>query len=805
MGMKRLSVILLLAGAAAIGAQASVTIGSKEYRADTLEHRQVGPGIIHTMMRLPDYPLNVYLLEADMDNPYNGVETTIAYNQVGRTEALANAYVRNRTATRRPVAGCNANFWCVTGNGEPWNRFCLGTPFGAVVRRDTIYVNTGNSIDPWDGGPTRTGGCAITEDKRIYMGHFLCGGSISGGHLVEPVAFETVNRRNKGSSIALWTPGYSRSREFETNWTGHNTLGEALADNYYLMFKPGSSWGVNKEMYFVVTKIVKGEDRRTLGDYDACFTATGTQKDLLAALQEGDEITVKHGWTYNEETQVAPAITDMIEGNAPVLHNGELTGRNYDEDYNSMVYSRTGYGTDATGRKLYMIVIDKASSKAYGNSAGCSTEVMCQILKSVYPDIREVVTMDAGGSAEMLVLGNIVNTTTEGTPRAVANGWFVSTVAPEDHEIASIQFYDYRAELPVYSAYTPRIVGFNQWGEIVNDDVKGFTLSCDPELGTPDGSTLILGGALTSRMLTATLNGMTAQVEVRTLEAAPAIVTKPVAVIGRYPLPLEVSATVGNDVYPYDPSKLVWRLGDESVATITDGRLSGLANGTTPLYCTIGGFDDETEVNVEISDTEWRDIALNGWTLKGAGAKDFVWGDDGVLAFSYSSNRAPYIQLTTDEALYGNPDVVTLTFNSTVPIEKVQIDTRNYNITKLTYQEFDGTFEAGVEHTLSLDMDALGGVERLSTYPLAVKTIKITPAKSNYGDNTLSLCFRAHYRDVTSVKGDVNGDCVLSGADVTALYNVLLDDATVNGDADVNGDGVVSGADVTALYNLLLN
>lgn len=55
------------------------------------------------------------------------------------------------------------------------------------------------------------------------------------------------------------------------------------------------------------------------------------------------------------------------------------------------------------------------------------------------------------------------------------------------------------------------------------------------------------------------------------------------------------------------------------------------------------------------------------------------------------------------------------------------------------------------------------------------------------------------------VQGDVNGDGIVSGADVTALYNVLLDDAIVAGDADVNGDGVVSGSDVTALYNILLN
>ena len=55
-----------------------------------------------------------------------------------------------------------------------------------------------------------------------------------------------------------------------------------------------------------------------------------------------------------------------------------------------------------------------------------------------------------------------------------------------------------------------------------------------------------------------------------------------------------------------------------------------------------------------------------------------------------------------------------------------------------------------------------------------------------------------------AVKGDVNGDGVVSGADVTALYGVLLDNAEVAGEPDVNGDGTVSGTDVTALYNLLL-
>ncbi len=53
-------------------------------------------------------------------------------------------------------------------------------------------------------------------------------------------------------------------------------------------------------------------------------------------------------------------------------------------------------------------------------------------------------------------------------------------------------------------------------------------------------------------------------------------------------------------------------------------------------------------------------------------------------------------------------------------------------------------------------------------------------------------------------QGDVNGDGSVSGADVTALYNRLLNNTAVAGNADVNGDGVVNGGDVTALYSILL-
>ena len=57
-----------------------------------------------------------------------------------------------------------------------------------------------------------------------------------------------------------------------------------------------------------------------------------------------------------------------------------------------------------------------------------------------------------------------------------------------------------------------------------------------------------------------------------------------------------------------------------------------------------------------------------------------------------------------------------------------------------------------------------------------------------------------------SVSGDVNGDGVVTAADITALYDVLLNNdysQVVNGDQ--TGDGIITAADVTAVYTILLS
>ena len=57
-----------------------------------------------------------------------------------------------------------------------------------------------------------------------------------------------------------------------------------------------------------------------------------------------------------------------------------------------------------------------------------------------------------------------------------------------------------------------------------------------------------------------------------------------------------------------------------------------------------------------------------------------------------------------------------------------------------------------------------------------------------------------------SVKGDVNGDQMVSVTDVTLLVNIILGETDDYDEyaADLNGDGFISIADVTLLVNIIL-
>ena len=131
-------------------------------------------------------------------------------------------------------------------------------------------------------------------------------------------------------------------------------------------------------------------------------------------------------------------------------------------------------------------------------------------------------------------------------------------------------------------------------------------------------------------------------------------------------------------------------------------------------------------------------------------------------------------------------------------IAAIEGDTRNFTLAdetgdmvmRLNFsgvtigEDFDFTANYNVEGFLAYYKSADGTTEQLQFYPNLIEKV---------GGSTVVL-------------GDVNGDGNITAADVTLLYNIILNDdwtGVVNGDQ--NGDGEITAADVTVVYTAMLS
>ena len=69
----------------------------------------------------------------------------------------------------------------------------------------------------------------------------------------------------------------------------------------------------------------------------------------------------------------------------------------------------------------------------------------------------------------------------------------------------------------------------------------------------------------------------------------------------------------------------------------------------------------------------------------------------------------------------------------------------------------------------------------------------------------LLAIFACNVAIYAQVDGDVNGDGIVTSADITVLYNFFLNnDSSELVNCDVSGDGEITSADITYVYNILL-
>ena len=633
-----------------------------------------------------------------------------------------------------------------------------------------IITETNNFSDQWEAtengnSPKRIGSVGISLDKKLYINRLRFGGIISNDKIGSCEIYQ-ANKYHRENEYVIYNSFYGTSKKFQPaeQYTGDGgqqhfrVLEDSNSTEVMLTINEGQRWLAGRPMACTVQEVRTNAGRGTLGSYDLAIVGFGTAGTNLAKLAPGDQVSVYYAWyTFNNSDyspKEIPELEQLICGNAFVMEDGERNYRNFNEQYNYQIYSRCAYGASADGKTLYVIVIDKSTDPVYGQSKGCNTNDMCWIAK--HYGVSNLSSMDAGGSAQLLVDRAIVNKTTESSPRAVANGWLLYSTAPTDNQIARLEFDAVNLTCPPYSTFSPTILGYNQYGDLIDKDVKGYTLSCDPALGTCDGSEFTANGDPMTANLTATLNGVSVSKPLTITDAQLQIRIKPQILTDFYrEYPMEVTATVGMEVFTYNPAAITWSVDDPTIASIDEnGVLRGLKEGTTKVTGTIGKFVDNTDVKVEVSKSPEM-TSIFGTSVKAVSGITNSAINNGVITFTYGSPRSPYVQANDLLTFYSLPDRVTLRFNSSVELTFLEVDYRENGNDRTSmskiYLDPNNTaahFMPNQDYEVELPISLVGDPDDIILYPLSLHAVKfnIVSSSSNKGDQTITLYnVTAHY------------------------------------------------------------
>ena len=748
-----------------------------QYAIDTLDSYQVGPGIIYTRFDITDskQTRHCYIYEVDLTNPYNQVEESHS-TTMGNTERMTDAHKRLDAPGHRSIGSVNCNFWIVSSQDEGRYNNLTGVPCTGQVRNGKIgtnitWWNIGHG-EVWLDRKQDIGYLMIDEQKKAHIDQYYWDAHLAIGDQAMPINEVNRNRNNPGDNDLVM---------FNSDMGTKATLTKAEIDAYLgndlplleVVVKLEQDWAINEHLFAEVVSINTTGGTKIEDGY-AVFRGRGTGKTFLENAKVGDRVQFIIGM-YESYLGTRPKIKQLSAGNCYVMNEGKLTIRNWNEDYNNKNYPRTGFGVSKDHNTLWLMVMEKP---------GMYTHEMASILRHF--GAWEAAGADGGGSAQFNLGGQIINPTTEGTPRAVGNSIFLFSTAPDDSTVIEMRTKSTFLRLPKYAAIKPDFLGYNQYGLLIDNKLQGVELTCNPETGyiTEDGHFVCLG----SGILTATYDQASLPIEIVLVEDGnPALRFDSVLISNHTKYEIEINGSVDGKNFTILPSSVEWTIADPIICEINkDGILTGLANGTTDVTGILGNSTLHMKVRVQTIDKTpycWEDMIAveNRWKLKTTSSN---WktafneaNGQAELYLNYTSGRQPHITLEADTVLYSTPQALELRITPEGElIEKITIalkannanSSQNYNYIDLV---------SGSKNSIYVDINNLFGVTNdPAIYPITLDFIKFTlNAKATKQEYHMPIeGIYLHYGD-GNAETNVSTTPALQNSDVQKLlYNGQL-------------------------------
>ena len=701
-----------------------------QYGIDTLESYQVGPGIIYTRFDITSNKgvlRHCYIYEVDLTNPYNTVEES-HHTTMGYTERMADAHVRLDSANHRSIGSVNCNFWIVSSQDEGQYNGLTGVPCTGQVRNGKIGSNITNwnighgNPDPVFGRSQDIGYLMIDDQKRAHIDQFSWDAHLKIGDQAMPISEVNRNRSNPSDNEVVMFNSDMGTKTTLTKQQIDTRLGTDLP-LIEIVVKLEQDWAINQHMFGEVVSININGGTKVEEGY-AVFRGRGTGKTFLETAKIGDRVQFIIGM-YESHSFERPNIMQLSAGNCYVMREGKLTNRNWNEDYNNKNYPRTGFGVSKDHNTLWLMVMEKP---------GMYTHEMASILRHF--GAWEAAGADGGGSAQFNLGGQIINPTTEGTPRAVGNSIFLFSTAPEDSSVVEMRTTATFMKLPKYAAIKPEFLGYNQYGMLIDKNLPGVKLSCAPETGyiTEDGYFVCLG----SGILTATYDQASLPIEIVIVdEANPSLRLSNVLISNKTPYEIEINGVVDNKQFKVLPSAVEWTIEDNTICSIDDnGVLHAIKNGVTTIHGKLGETTMTFNVQVEWVDTDvllWENMVNvdERWTINASVSSwstDFKTDDNGgsYLYMNFNGGRVAQLSITADTLLYSTPKRLELKWTPQGNlIERIDLGFTANNGTDANYAYINITPDQPL--SINIDLDSLFEVTNdIAIYPIKLKHISFS-------------------------------------------------------------------------------
>ena len=802
--MKRFLPMIGALALTALGAQASNvwSLLGTDYQVDTLFHNQVAPGTMQTSLWFhtdagSGDALRVFYCTMDMTNPYLSLATVQATDKVAGNERISAMAQRKSKPGRRYVVGVNGDFFFTSGTSSR-GVSKVGTPTGSAIVDGEIFRTYINAA--WDKNVLVDTAGKMTIQPFVFGGTVSCKGKTEKLGAVNSSSLDKNNGGN-ANKVNIYTWRYYGS----TNETSAGCEVQAK-------LAPGETFRAGQPSRFVVTGEPSTAGDMVIPDSGYVIRGQGTAAAFVQAMVAGDTVTVSPEWTYGGKTYVPQ---QMVTGNPKILADGVTLNTEADRGDANSRQPRAAIGYGDGGKKVYFFVVDGRSSI----SSGVRTTMLADIMR--YAGVTDAVNVDGGGSAVLYTstLG-IRNYPSDGSERADGNGFYCVSSAPDDDAIASLRFVNFSLKAPRYGVYTPKFYGYNKYGMLINQDVKGVKLSCDPALGHVIGDTTFYAdGTLPVGQLTATLGSVSTQMPIQIISDVDGIAIACDTVINDtyHPYAVDVECQVGDQNMRINPQALIWQSSNPAVCTIDahTGVLLGVADGVAEIYGTIGSMTDTLVVKVERPTARVMSVAsplgLTASDFSQTGGKDrsvTEVGDGFDYSFTGASARAARIVLTKEYRLWSLPDTLRLSLDPGQTTVKSVVWGVRANGGKINYVTVTpDSVPAGKVTNIDLPTAQWMDVASMANYPITLQSVQL-----NMGASKSGQAYVMHFKGLSTVyasvpaalPGDVDGDGVVNVKDVTAVVNQILAVTPKTAAADVDGDGVVNVKDVTCLVNIIL-